>query len=46
MGRKTTKKLPLLALDIGEYGSTTFENSMRIHKISKEGFNTVSARST
>ena len=43
MGRKTTKKLPLLALDIGEYGSTTFENSMRIHKISKEGFNIVSA---
>ncbi len=43
MGRKAIKKLSLLALDIGEYGSTTFKSSMRIHKISEEEINTVSA---
>ncbi len=38
----TTKKLPLLALDIGTYGSSTFKNSMRLNKIDQEEFNTIS----
>ena len=36
-----TKKLPIIALDIGKYGSATFDQSMRVNNIKQEDFGEV-----